>query len=444
MVIAGAGIAGVSTAYHLMVRRGMRDVTLVDPRAPLTLTSDKSTECYRNFWPTRPMVALMNRSIDLLEEFAVESGNVFALNRRGYLYVTADEGRLMDLAAQANVACELGAGPVRIHDRAGSVAYVPSGLSDWRSAPEGFDLLLSGDRLREAFPFLTEDAVGGLHARRAGWLSAQQYGAWMLDQARERGLRFLRGAVDAVDARDGRIVAVAIDGASIPADVFVNAAGPYLPHVGRLLGLDLPVRSELHLKLSYRDVVGALPRAAPMTIWFDPQRLSWDPEEITLLEQEDLGDLAGPMPGGCHTRPEGGADSPWALALWEYRKDVMDPIDPPPAYPLYDEVVLRGTSTMIPALRAYQDHLPRSVVDGGYYTKTVENRPLVGPIGPTGSYVLGALSGFGIMASAGAAELLADHITGAALPAYAPAFDPNRYDDPDYLATIDLSANGQI
>ena len=68
VVIVGAGIGGVSAAYHLTVRHGVRDLVLVDPRPPLTLTSDKSTECYRNWWPDRPMVGLMNRSIDIYEE----------------------------------------------------------------------------------------------------------------------------------------------------------------------------------------------------------------------------------------------------------------------------------------------------------------------------------------------------------------------------------------
>ena len=70
VVICGAGIAGVAAAYHLAVRRGVTDVVLVDERPPLSLTSDKSTECYRNWWPGPgdDMVALMNRSIDLLEE----------------------------------------------------------------------------------------------------------------------------------------------------------------------------------------------------------------------------------------------------------------------------------------------------------------------------------------------------------------------------------------
>lgn len=47
-VICGAGIAGISAAYHLAVRCGLKNVVLVDERPLLTLINDKSTECYRN------------------------------------------------------------------------------------------------------------------------------------------------------------------------------------------------------------------------------------------------------------------------------------------------------------------------------------------------------------------------------------------------------------
>src|SRR5712692_8076424 len=110
VVICGAGIAGIATAYHLAVRRGMRGVLLVDERPPLSLTSDKSAECYRNWWPgpRDDMVAVMNRSIDLLEELARESGNVFRLNRRGYLFATADPARVPALMRRAAEAEKLG------------------------------------------------------------------------------------------------------------------------------------------------------------------------------------------------------------------------------------------------------------------------------------------------------------------------------------------------
>src|SRR5262252_179105 len=106
VVICGAGIAGVAAAYHLAVRRGVTDIVLIDKRPPLSLTSDKSTECYRNWWPGPgdAMVSLMNRSIDLLEELARESGNAFRLNRRGYLFATAEPGRVGALLEAARVA----------------------------------------------------------------------------------------------------------------------------------------------------------------------------------------------------------------------------------------------------------------------------------------------------------------------------------------------------
>jgi len=50
-VVCGAGIAGVAAAHEIAVRRRLGRVLIVDPRPPLSLTSDKSTECYRNWWP---------------------------------------------------------------------------------------------------------------------------------------------------------------------------------------------------------------------------------------------------------------------------------------------------------------------------------------------------------------------------------------------------------
>ena len=100
-VICGAGITGVAAAYYLN-KAGIRDILLVDERPPLSFTSDRSTECYRNWWPDPEMLALINRSIDLMETLAEESGNVFRMNRRGYLYVTADENKIADMRSASD------------------------------------------------------------------------------------------------------------------------------------------------------------------------------------------------------------------------------------------------------------------------------------------------------------------------------------------------------
>jgi glycine/D-amino acid oxidase-like deaminating enzyme len=132
------------------------------------------------------------------------------------------------------------------------------------------------------------------------------------------------------------------------------------------------------------------------------------------------------------------------VALWEYHDQVLEPRWPLPEDPLYPEVVMRGLTTMVPALAVYQDRLPQSQVDGGYYTKTPENRPLIGPSGVDGVYLMAGMSGFGVMVSAGAADLLAGHLTEVDLPHYADAFLLSRYDDPSYLEGIGSAASGQL
>jgi glycine/D-amino acid oxidase-like deaminating enzyme len=129
VVICGAGIVGISAAYQLAVRHGIKNVVLVDERPPLSVTSDKSTECYRNLWPGPgdAMVGLMNRSIDILEEIAHESGNLFHLNRRGYLYATINPKRIPDFKRAAEEAAGLGAGLVRCYTgQPDDPAYTPA------------------------------------------------------------------------------------------------------------------------------------------------------------------------------------------------------------------------------------------------------------------------------------------------------------------------------
>jgi glycine/D-amino acid oxidase-like deaminating enzyme len=62
---------------------------------------------------------------------------------------------------------------------------------------------------------------------------------------------------------------------------------------------------------------------------------------------------------------------------------------------------------------------------------------LAGPLPIEGAFIHGALSGFGLMASSATAELVAAHITGSPLPSYAAAFDPGRYEDPEYVVKIE-------
>ena len=444
VVICGAGIAGISSAYHLAIHHGVKRIILVDERSPLSLTSDKSTECYRNWWPGpgNAMVALMNRSIDLLEGLADKSGNIFHLNRRGYLYLTADPDHVPTFAQDASIPPELGAGPLRIHT--GDIddpEYVPVSHEGYVNQPTGADLFLNPDLIRQHFPYLSPNVLAALHVRRAGWFSAQQLGSYLLEQSRLQVVKTISGKVSNIRLNNGKVDKIILaDGSTIATKSFVNAAGPFVDQVTKLLGVNLPVYSELHMKAAIRDNLRILPRNTPLLIWSDPQLLSWSADERKILSGErEYTWLLEEMPAGVHTRPEGGLDSDIILMLWEYHTNVMEPIIPPPVDNQYPEITLRGLATMIPGLAVYLNKIPRPILDGGYYTRTRENRPLISPLPVDGAFVIGALSGFGLMAACAAGELLAAHLTQSPLPDYAPAFSLDRYNDPEYLKSI---ANG--
>jgi sarcosine oxidase subunit beta len=218
---------------------------------------------------------------------------------------------------------------------------------------------------------------------------------------------------------------------------FVVAAGPLLKPLGRLLGVELPVFCERHAKVAFNDVLGAMPRDAPMTIWTDPVRLPWSDDERAELAGSEHERLLDEFPAGVHGRPEGAGESQSVLLVWTYDVEPVEPTFPLQFDPTYAEIAIRGMSRMVPAMAGYVSRLPRAFVDGGYYTKTRENRFLAGPLPVDGAYVIGALSGYGLMSSNAAADLLAAHITGATLPLYAPAFLLDRYNDPAYQKLLD-------
>jgi sarcosine oxidase, subunit beta len=450
IVICGAGIAGVSAAYFLAIRDQSRRIVLCDPRPPLSLTSDKSTECYRNWWPgpDDAMVRLVSRSIDLMEQLAGSSNNRFHLNRRGYLYVTGDREVVPALLASARAISAMGAGPLRVHRPGASQAlYQPLAPAGYTNQPEGADVILDEALLKQHFPELTPSAVAAVHVRRAGWFSAQQLGVLLLERARAAGVEVIPAQVEEVHVRDHQVTGIKLEGGqTIHSTAFVNATGPFLNATAALWGESLPVFHELHLKAAFRDHLGVIPRNAPLLIWNDPQTLEWTAEErAELADDPELGFLLGTLPAGAHTRPEGGQDAPTVLMLWEYQTKRLDPTWPLPLDPFYAEVALRGLARLLPGLKAYIGQLPLPVIDGGYYTKTIDNRPLIGPAGVKGAFVLGALSGFGLMAACGAGELLAQHMLGEKLPAYASAFLPDRFQDSAYLERVaGFSESGQL
>jgi glycine/D-amino acid oxidase-like deaminating enzyme len=111
---------------------------------------------------------------------------------------------------------------------------------------------------------------------------------------------------------------------------------------------------------------------------------------------------------------------------------------------LYKEVIFKGLSKGFPNLELYSEMFSRDPNDSklnvqvhaGYYCKTRENRPLIGPIAEEqyeDLYIISALSGMGMISSGISGELLAAHLFKDqnllnSMKSFAPQLHPNRYE----------------
>jgi len=254
--IIGAGIAGIATAYYLSREQKIGRISLIDTGQPMAFTSAQSGENYRNWWPHPTMTAFTDLSIDLMEDLARECGNRFALTRRGYALATrrVEIGDVIETLFSGYSSDPDGL--IRVHDTSGGKSYRPPTSAEWEGAPDGVDVIMSTDLIRKTFPNFSDDIRAVVHIRRAGDISGQQLGQYMLDQTRDQGLERVRGTVCGLECSNGFCIHVDDGGErrTVETDIVVNAAGPLVNEVGSMLDYTLPVRNVLEFVSGLVDV----------------------------------------------------------------------------------------------------------------------------------------------------------------------------------------------
>jgi glycine/D-amino acid oxidase-like deaminating enzyme len=414
------------------------------------------------------MARFMGRSIDRIQaRFDAAPARTFSMNPRGYVWLTQRKDTASTLfSAFSSQADSLGIHPIRSFNSIGPKSSSSSNiLCIGSTIPSGVDIYHGQSTVQHQFPFVSDSVVAALHARRCGWLDAQQFGTHLVDLAKAAGVKFVQGSVTSVDTLSGKISAVAVrthdQSMAISTPRFVNAAGPYAPAIGRLVKDSLPVHNEFHAKAMLRDSLNVIPDDCPMIIAADDIKLQWtDEEHEALAADPQLAHLVSALPSGLHFRPSKG----YLIMLWDFmHADLRVPstlpavasesLDAPiDVYlqqhisPLYPEIIVRGLSQFVPRLSEYLPTLSSKTchVDAGLYTRTRENLPLIGPSasGISGSFVCTAFSGFGIMAAEAAGELLTAHVCDDKqrpehLSRYARDFLPSRYADPEYVRRME-------
>ncbi|MFT5139222.1 MAG: glycine/D-amino acid oxidase-like deaminating enzyme [Lysobacterales bacterium] len=420
IVICGAGIAGIAAAYYLSVHYGCHDIILIDRDQPMSYTSSKSGENFRDYWPQECMHSLMTRSIDLMEALATECDDCFGMRYGGYDFVSFDRHR----------------------------EIFPSQHLRQNQQSIGLDQIVDKARLRSEYPYLSNSVKQLVHINRAGPMDVHALGSYMLAQARATGVRLHTGHIERLETQSGRFIidtSKASSRSSISADRLVLAAGPMNQKLAGMLGVEMNIQSILQRKFVIPDPLKIIPREMPYTIFADPQHLQWSDEERNLIQTDpEYQWLLNEFSGGLHIKP---VSFDQIKLGWAFNRESTEPVWQPADDFDFPNVVLRGASRFIPGLAAYVDQVPTPIHQiSGYYSRTKENWPVIGPLAEHANlFTIAALSGFGTMAACASGDLLAQWMLGLEKPGYARHFHPERYKDPEIMAEIEaIESDGQL
>ncbi len=442
IAIVGGGIVGIACAYYLSQKYKKHNILLIDCRDPMSYTTAQSGDNYRDWWPSQTMTAFTSHSIALMQDIARQTNNEIHLKQRGYLLCTRRR-HIDDLLTTLNANYDSASEQVRLYQN--DRAYHDPFDADWQDSVTGVDILANPALIQQYFPWLSTEIQHAIHIRQAGDFSSQQMGQWMLAKLKQTGLQRLKGQlINVQQNKDYQLEIETEEGVqTIHADIFINAAGPFLGEVAQMLGQNLPINNVFQQKIAFQDKLGAVSREQAFSIDIDNTQLDWTTEERKALEDDDeLRWLSKPIDGGIHCRPEGQGN--WIKLGWAYNRATSIPkqqqelIQDKRFDHAFPEIVLRGAARLNPNLAPYIDSLPTGLVHyGGYYTLTDENWPLIGPLDHSGAFVAGALSGFGCMSACATGELCADWVNGGKLPEYAQALSLARYEDTKLMAELE-------
>ena len=238
-VIIGGGVVGCSLAYHL-ARAGMRPLLL--ERGSLGEGSTaRGAGGVRQQFTTAINVRIGMMSVRMLERFPEEIGATADLRQIGYLF----------LATTAEEQAQFGR----------NVAMQQAiGLRDVR--------LLDVGEVRDIVPELrTDDLRGGTFCPSDGLAGPNEVPAGYAAAARRHGAVIVEGCeVTAINRAGDRVTGVYAGGVDVSSSLVVNCAGPYAAVVGRMAGVDIPVRPfRRHIFVTEPF---SLSRAVPMTVDF--------------------------------------------------------------------------------------------------------------------------------------------------------------------------------
>lgn len=373
-VIVGAGIHGLSTAWHLareLRSRGLgdgADILVLDKRGVGAGASGIACGVVRNNYFQPAMRELMAHSVTVWES----DPGAFAYHPVGYMQIAPE-------AMHKNVA--------KIFAEQQAIGY-PSVLIEGERDCRAYMLALFDD-------WQAPGATAILHEQRGGYANNVRSLRGLAAKAEAEGVRIVTGiGVTGIQTSGGAVAAVETDQGAISCEQLVIAAGPWVRDLWAML--DLPS----HIAVTMPDGT-MLPDRPMWTYWaLQEGTLAVDPQEFTSnrgasppvlhvdsdapLYDDQTGDLITDQMWGIYYKPDfyfggvQGGTSPHVIA--KPATDVaVDPYGPEsPEYTVTDDFVRMWTSALAHCHQRFERkrHLYRREPTGGIGAFTPDSFPV--------------------------------------------------------------------
>jgi sarcosine oxidase subunit beta len=241
VVIAGGGVMGTSTAYHL-AKRGLSDVVLLE-REPFlgAMSTGQCAGGIRHQFSTEINVRLSIESIRMMERFPDEPGQDIGLRFCGYLFLLTRPEDVKPFRRGVELQHSLGVD------------------TQW----------LEPDQIAQRVPLVDlEGVVAGTIQERDGLCDPSSVVQGYASGARRLGAQiFTDTEVTGIRTGAGRIAAVETHRGTIETKALVNAAGAWAPQIGKMAGVEIPI-DPIRRQIVVTAPPAEIPEDFPFTVFF--------------------------------------------------------------------------------------------------------------------------------------------------------------------------------